>query len=185
MPEMYYTTMSFFGDNFDVKEAILSIRGPNGAIDFNSVIPIPDNVLKSSKSRRGRMATSEVEYHDAFLKDLRWQYKNANLDLPDLSEYNWSILTAYLKLPDEFYNVFGWCDYAWGSRWNATNVEIINDTTIFFGTPLNPPWAVIAKISEINPDVKINVKISSKYSEKEYSSETIFQGGYEFFFHRF
>lgn len=66
-----------------------------------------------------------------------------------------------IPVPEEIKNgeivdKLSWCTNRWGTKWNAYEIECVNDSTITFWTAWGPPSKVIKKLSELFPDITIS-----------------------------
>lgn len=47
---------------------------------------------------------------------------------------------------------YDWCNQFWGTKWNASDTEIIDNDTIRFDTAWSNPEPILLKLAEIYPD---------------------------------
>ena len=74
-----------------------------------------------------------------------------------------------------WFNGYNWNRENWGTKWNACETTIIDDDTVSFETPWNPPFPVLQAISEYFKDEEMEV--SAKYWDDSVTKFWSIDGG--------
>ncbi len=132
----------------DVQMIITSLRGPNGALDFESVLPIPAALRDI---HQGGQHINGAYYS-------RWREEV----LPDGSIHRTAIpaeeLTR-LRAEHDFDCPMNWCIRHWGSKWNAETYERDWDgSSILFDTAWNPPMGFVRALSRKYRDIQFELR---------------------------
>lgn len=158
-------------------EAIKSDEHGLGSIDFNKLIPMPPelNIEEGSRTKHGLKA-----YKD-FLEVYNFN-REPNIDLgsipekaeqaflrvrPDVDSTAWSLgKQAYQN--KQKYGAHSWYDWRtknWGTKWDAYGYESgvhVDGHSLRFQTAWAPPQPVIAKLSEMYPDLDFTHQYASE-----------------------
>ena len=156
MPNYVKNILSFDGDQDQVSRLFFAIQGENAPVDFSKLIPMPPELEIESGSR----TTAGFKKYMAFLADTGFHtemepaYLSAH---PEIDREEWELgKQAFHNLQN-----FGcptwyeWRIQNWGTKWNASSVEIMNDRLSFL-TAWNAPKPVMEKLSEMFPAVSIH-----------------------------
>ena len=152
-----------------------------GGIDFNKIIPMPECLKNSESSGNVTMGLAllnkgELE-RSLFLPltaehylDHHWVKQLGIKTVEELKDYiakeKPEILIAGQKAIDNYEATghtswYTWSNANWGTKWEAysQNFERIDDETVelCFDTAWGTPDPVLEKLSELNPDLEIEV----------------------------
>lgn len=108
------------------KGVLDSLAGENGAVDFNTVLPMPGEDSPTFTATKTEFAPGIVGY--GF----------------------------------DGYSPMDWARQHWGSKWNAYDIDRVNDTTVRFDTAWSHPEPVITALSLKFPDAPIDVKYADE-----------------------
>jgi len=164
MPNHITNKVTFIGPQKRVEEVLEKIKNRKGeegeytCIDFNNILPMPEE-LRGTCSPPRRISEDEYKKEVAkFSKDPENQ-----IFRPGITK----------KMYDDYMKRFGaadwykWACNNWGTKWNAydQSYEGMNETnsgcveaTIIFDTAWSTPIPVIEKLSEMFPDIHIELK---------------------------
>lgn len=152
-------------------EILEVIKGENGIIDFNKIIPMPKELDIESGSRGEHGYESYCKY--VLSNNTSKEEWIANNDIDK----------ECFELGEKYYNNvryygaktwYEWCWDNWGTKWNAYDIEFLDEGTfdgveftsslfeydgrqkgVMFSTAWNAPIPVIGKLSEMFPNVTI------------------------------
>ena len=151
---------------FGVEAAVQSYE----YFDFQKLLPIPESLLMPSgyeeiqliKAVMSRIAQGIHTDH----RDIRYAIPSPDpqCDIPSIAERIGvtpeeaeTLGMAYLlnALRHGHTSWYGWCKENWGTKWNSSGLERIDDDTIAFNTADANPEPVIVELSVQNPDRQI------------------------------
>lgn len=152
-----------------VEEILNFVKSENSEFDFKKIIPMPEGLNIES----GGPAELGLEYYALLRKREKYSCLFA-VDVKDAieaieGEENFEQIKdlgkkAWLNLINYGYSTwFGWCVEYWGTKWNASEVEI-KDNVISFETA----WACPTKIL-----IALSKKFSTTNFSFKYASESI------------
>lgn len=176
MPNHVVNHLNFVGESTRIKELLNTIKNEEfgfGSIDFNKIIPMPEelNISGGEELERG------LQIYKAFIEVLTFDGANSDIDLLNIPEEKEKIfLKARTSIDEEEWNLgkqayknihkyrypnwYGWCIDNWGPKWNAYYCSEFNEATenctkISFNTSYSAPHSVVKKLSLMFPDVEI------------------------------
>jgi hypothetical protein len=139
-------------------EAIIdSLFNENNEIDFNNIIPMPEELLKVTSPVR---ILTEAERNAEIAEHER---KKAN-NIPTFSD-SFSITQ---EMSDDYINRFGannWYDWAlanWGTKWGGYDAERTSPDTVRFLTAWGTPFNAIETLSVLYPDHEFFVSFADE-----------------------
>ncbi|MCR5456632.1 MAG: hypothetical protein K6F14_00985 [Clostridiales bacterium] len=173
MPNYVKNKINFNGSDKDIKELLERIKSDElglGTIDFQKVIPMPEDLMIESGSR----TTNGLKMVDSYIKEnnLRGLLSKATADelkteldkhtseLPDDEQSTWEIgvKSAANILKYGYPNWYDWSCDNWGTKWNACGysegVDYADNEYLEFDTAWSAPVPVIAKLSEMFPKIE-------------------------------
>jgi len=173
MPNHVTNILKFWGDRLKISEMTENIKNDNfvfPSIDFNKLIPMPEelNITSGSNTNRGLEAYKNfIEVYtlagtreDADLLNIPEESEKAFLDLrTDIDHNDWELgkkaFQNELKYGAPTW--YEWCVGNWGTKWNAYDFEESGNAkdTIKFDTAWSAPHPVIAKLAEMYLDIEI------------------------------
>jgi hypothetical protein len=159
MPNHITNIIKIIGDSKTVAEVIESIKGEERAIDFNKICIMPEELKNTISPSR---IVSEEEYEKAFLIQAE---KLANGTYNDMFD---SGLPITSKMSVDYYKRFGcdnwndWSRNAWGTKWNAYDIEVISENEIKFDTAWSTPLPVFETLSKRFPTLEIHVRYADE-----------------------
>ena len=177
MPNHITNILTITGKQNEVEKCLKSIKGTGeeGAtlIDFNKIIPRPkslDITSGSSVDNAVAILKNDVRYFEGMLQ-YPWvkeegltsteqikEHLKSNLSPQDFEEGRMAIENIKKYGCKDWYS---WSIKYWGTKWNAFDVQVVPTTrgcTIYFTTAWSPPGPVVAKASELFPDLLFTLK---------------------------
>jgi hypothetical protein len=142
MPNHVTNFLTFKGEQKQIDELINKVKRKDTLFDFNSFYPMPKELKKTTSPAR---IVTEEEY-------LKEQEKPDNL---------YKSITQ--KMSDELIAKYGhndWYDWSienWGTKWNCYDCCEFENGFQFL-TAWSTPYKAICKLSELFPEVEINVR---------------------------
>ena len=172
MPNHVTNIIEIKGDPARVKalfEAVKSDEHGLGSIDFNKIIPMPPdlNIEEGSRTKRG------LEAYNDFIEVYTFNGKKEDFDLlnipekaeqaflrvrPDIDRTAWDLGRQAFQNEQKYGTPtwYKWRIKNWGTKWNAYGYKDgvqFDGKSLRFLTAWAPPQPVIAKLSEMHPDL--------------------------------
>lgn len=170
MPNYVRNILELYGPEERVEALKARMRGDNGDVDFNAIIPMPRtlDIPHGSGTNRGMLAAKYLRgmiSPEDFEKEARgWLRNGDGADTPD------AVLNALVRdgrcdvnlgevaldnIHDHgFPNWYRWCLEHWNTKWNALNITV-EGAEIRFDTAWAAPLPVIARLADEFPDLRI------------------------------
>jgi hypothetical protein len=160
MPNHVSNEVEFSGNQEKIDELFAFIKGEtlkedeDSHIDFEKIIPFPQE-LKHTASPSNIVSQAE---HDEWVR---------RRDNNELSQFEIESKPITQKMSDDFKTKYGhdnWYDWRWdfwNTKWNAYSQKR-EGNVIFFDTAWSTPYPVFQKLSEIFPQVIIDVKFADE-----------------------
>lgn len=134
-----------------------------GSVDFNVLIPMPEelNIESGSRGENGYRAYKEFLRESAGLtaeQASALERQRIGEIAADPDRTSWELGKKYYENEQKygFTTWYGWCNAHWGTKWNAYDCTHNNTAHEFeFLTAWCSPEPVIKKISERFPDITI------------------------------
>ena len=163
MPNHTANNFTVTGPKADVLRFVAQIKGNDSEIDFNKVLPIPDE-LRGTSSPSRIMTQEEI--------DQIWAEWNKRKDEGKLSSFEMERpmgLGITQAKYDEFILKYGYADwydwsiFNWGTKWNAYDVtewsinecsEYTASATIYYETAWSPATALWLNVSKNYPTLE-------------------------------
>ena len=163
MPNHTANNFTVTGPKADVLRFVAQIKGNDSEIDFNKVLPIPDD-LRGTSSPSRIMTQEEI--------DKIWAEWNKRKDEGKLSSFEMERpmgLGITQAKYDEFILKYGYADwydwsiFNWGTKWNAYDVtewsvnecsEYTTSATIYYETAWSPATALRLNVSKDYPTLE-------------------------------
>ena len=156
MPNYVKNILSFDGDPDQVSRLFSAIKGENGLMDFNKLIPMPPELEIESGSRTDAGFKEYMGFvaDTGFRTELEQPYLAAP---PEIDREEWDLGKQTFHNIREFGcpTWYEWRVQNWGTKWNASSAEIAEGRMSFL-TAWNAPEPVIEKLSEMFPTVSIH-----------------------------
>ena len=172
--------LSFDGDPAQVDRLFSAIQRDHSPLDFNKLIPMPTELEIESGSRTNAGFKKYMEFvaDNGYIAEMESAYR---ADHPEIDREGWNLGKQALHNV----KIFGyptwyeWRIQNWGTKWNASSVEIL-DGRLSFLTAWNAPKPVIEKLSEMFPTVSIhhiwaNEDIGYNCGERTYRNGAVTQ----------
>lgn len=132
--------------------------------DFNKMIPMPESLEVESGSTEDiaiEAVLRKLSKHRFLGKnycsmdddDYKKRVENHGKSEDELAELGLQYISNKIKYGATTW--YDWCCNNWGTKWNAYELEIIDDDTIMFQTAWSSPEPVIEKLAEMYPDAHI------------------------------
>ena len=185
------------------KHVIDSLAKGESAVDFETVIPMPD-ILRAGEDGIGISSRVQdwvlLAVGATTLRDLRTPVEWSTTDLVQVikSLGRSNALRSYLEgpFPKDFddrdfaaflrgiqaYRTHGkidWYEWSianWGTKWNSYDVERLNDETVRFDTAWNHPGPVIVALSKKFPTERIRIRWADEDTAHNSGDETYLNG---------
>jgi hypothetical protein len=195
MPNYVQNVLTLSGEQADIASLLAFVKGKNGLLDFNTLIPMPESLAIVSGSltepsyaayaykakgeataflvaRHKEYCAKEGEISLSGFVDHLVQCGDADYDLGQAAYENKRLYGA-----TDWYD---WCVGNWGTKWNAMEVDIsLEDNTIRFQTAWSAPTPVIEKLAKLFPDVNIH-HIWSDEGIGQNCGDVLYIGGIEY-----
>lgn len=180
MPNWVINEIQFKTTDEKFTEIVNTITSEEGYLDFNKILPMPEELIITAgsitdlaleayrKYKEGSSLEEAVSDKTAgFIDDNT--IKNSTGVKIDLDD---SPKMRVIKFGERYHrNIeeFGaptwyeWCIDQWGTKWNASRTEIMYEKkTIRFATAWSNPYPVIERLSEMFPDIDMEVKYADE-----------------------
>lgn len=162
MPNHVTNQLTITADNLD--EILKSIAGEE-AIDFESIIPMPDglyfepaeHIIEYAKYVFNPMADNRSKWYF----DLSSQRGQA---LSNFDDADWQMfLRCLINLHETGYATWhDWSIEHWGTKWNCYRVEQASPDVIRFKTAWSAPKPVIEKLSKLHPGATFRLEYADE-----------------------
>ena len=187
MPNWCYNEIRAKCSEEEAKQIMEEIKGPNGDVDYNSIIPMPITIPYYTVDE-----TFLLECLAAFctIQNVPWPKMSIVKDLYMKNMYSSYINKKYVVSRQQhdimyligqlvYYNLttngyLSWYDWHlnnWGVKWNASNSEVDQydgDLIISFDSPWWTPNRVLEQLSKNHPDVESKVDLSGEIDRDYY-----------------
>ena len=156
MPNYVKNFLSFDGDPVQVDRLFSAIKGENGLMDFNKLIPMPSELEIESGSRTAAGFKKYMEFvaDTGFSTEMEPAYLAAH---PEIDREEWDLgKQAYQNI--QKYGCPTWYEWRiqnWGAKWNASGAEVL-DGWLSFLTAWNAPKQILEKLSQMFPSITIH-----------------------------
>ena len=161
MPNYVNNIISLEGANLD--RVFEFVKGADSDFDFNTIIPMPESLNIESSSimelsyacelyKQEKTVSEILQYRlvkGETVPKLIHRLKKQHQINDDLGKAAYSNKKKYGST-----DWYSWCVNNWGTKWNAMDVSVGNNT-IEFDTAWSAPIPVIEKLAEMFPDVTI------------------------------
>ena len=163
MPNHTANNFTVTGPKADVLRSVAQIKGNDSEIDFNKVLPIPDE-LRGTSSPTRIMTQQQI---DEIWAD--WNKRKAEGTLSSFEMERPMGLGITQAKYDEFILKYGYADwydwsiFNWGTKWNAYDVtewsinecsEYTASATIYYETAWSPATALWLNVSKNYPTLE-------------------------------
>ena len=187
MPNWCYNEIRAKCSEEEAKQIMEEIKGPNGDVDYNSIIPMPITIPNYTVDE-----TFLLECLAAFctIQNVPWPKMSIVKDLYMKNMYSSYINKKYVVSRQQhdimyligqlvYYNLttngyLSWYDWHlnnWGVKWNASDPEVDQhdgDLIISFDSPWWTPNRVLEQLSKNHPDVEFKVDLSGEIDRYYY-----------------
>lgn len=182
MPNHVTTEIELLGSEQDVLAVRKFIKSEKSPFDFNKIVKLPKE-LEGTVSPMTNISKKEYKEQEKVNALLKEKIKNGiELTIEEKRKVEFGLsrkLTA--ELSAEYILKFGadnWYDWNllnFGTKWNCYehfNMENGDENEFWFQTAWSHPFPILKKLSEIFPDVTINIKYADEdfgYNVGEYT----------------
>ena len=187
MPNWCYNEIRAKCSEEEAKEIIEEIKGPNGDVDYNSIIPMPITIPNYTVDETflfeclAAFCTiqnvpwpemSMIKY--PFMKELYSHYINKKYVVSRQQHdimYLIGQLVYYNLTTNGYLTWYDWHWNNWGVKWNASDPEVDQhdgDLIISFDSPWGMPDKVLEQLSKKHPDVEFKVDLSGEIDREYY-----------------
>lgn len=159
-----------------------ALHGPDGEVDFNQVVPQPEELRKLA-------AEFKVFDNPGEAKVFQQLQEEANAKLPEafrtdgqtyaLTREQHEALVAKYGAALDWYH---WRTQSWNTKWNAydishePNYTVTDGAAIQFNTAWATPMPVLKKLSEMFPEETLTVHFADEDLGSNYGSFTLLNG---------
>lgn len=155
MPNWVMNKVVFYADKVRVNDIREGIKSGNCIFDFNTLIPMPESL----NMIEGSMADVDVKCfmaEDGFDADhLKNKYNMTDKEYDEARKRGEIYINNKLKYGHRSW--YGWCCENWGTKWNASEPQWLDDCTLMFKTAWGCPVPIFEKMSKEWPDVEFDV----------------------------
>ena len=156
MPNWVKNIVEFSGSRERVRELLEFIRGDESPIDFQKIIPMPEELNIEAGSRTDDGYKNYKQYKSGGitgeLQKKREQYAREHPDCWKLGKRAYENEEKY-----GFKDWYDWCIAKWGTKWNACDASDAGNNTISFETAWDCPYGIFEELSKLFPDVSFEV----------------------------
>ena len=157
MPNHVQNRITFSGTMKDVERVFDFLKGENTVIDFNKIIPMPEelNITNSSEG------TSGMNYL-LYLQD-KVMYSHLIGDYERVESFPEERKNKCIELGETYlsnlskYGYTTWYEWScanWGAKWNAYNTYREGDT-LYFQTAWSAVPEIVSEIAKVFPEVSL------------------------------
>lgn len=153
MPNWTSNQLIIEGDKNQMKAVLDFIKGENGVIDFNKIIPMPE-ILRNTVSGACTIDGQQVNswYEDTSIAN--WEERSKTQRLFTDEENAELEKVGYTSWYD-------WCCDKWGTKWNACDPDIEAEyddwVEIRFDTAWSPPAPVVEVLRARFPNLDVRL----------------------------
>lgn len=186
MPNWCYNEIRAKCSEEEAKQIMEEIKGPNGDVDYNSIIPMPITIPHYTVDETFLLEClaafctiqnvpwpemSMVKY--PFMKEKYSRYINKKYVVSRQRHdimYLIGQLVYYNLTTNGYLTWYDWSNHNWGVKWNASNPEVDYDgeLIISFESPWWMPERVLEQLSKKHPDVEFKVDLSGEIDREYY-----------------
>lgn len=155
MPNHITNRVKFKSDDRLKVEAIMQkIASPENPFDFNQIIPMPKELVGTTSPA---FVVEDEKYQEEYAKYLAEKDK----------EHSFARMPITRKMQVDYLNRFGadsWYEWSlknWDTKWNSYSHKVEGDT-ITFETAWSHPDIIIRTLSEMFPDVTMEVEFADE-----------------------
>lgn len=172
MPNYCMNKIELSGKNQDIKNLLDFVGSEESVFDFNKIIPIPPSI---KDTERGSVAFAS-EAVCWYLKEkkitshLKWLLDRYNITEEELPgkiqawqqenkvklELGYRIIENR-KLYQGYGDWYEWCIANWGTKWEACDPEV-RENTIVFETAWSPATPIVEKLAKMFPQLNFLYK---------------------------
>lgn len=160
MPNYVANRVVLVGSDENIKKVVELVKGDEGVFDFNKIVPMPETFIKYDTTNHPNGKQLVVGQR------ISWEKDSPVVTEELVEEYKQAT-----REQEEKYGVVGWYDWRlrnWGTKWNACDARVTEDGVFFFDTAWNAPIRVLAALSKLFPEVKIQFA----YADEDWSYNT-------------
>lgn len=181
MPNWCFNEISIDCSEEEAKRIMEEIKGSNGNVDYNKIIPMPITIPNYTVSESflfeclaAFCTIQEVPWprvdmiQDPFVRTMYTEYINKKYVVsrqPHDIMYLIGQLVYYNLTTNGYLIWYDWSNNNWGVKWNATNSEVWQDKGklfIVFDSPWWTPVRVLEQLSKKHPEVEFKVNLSGE-----------------------
>lgn len=177
MPNWVATEVTFKGNDEDIKKVLEKVSSEDSQFDFNKLIPMPESLnIESGSQSALAYAYYYVRKFNALppsshFKDMDTVICRVEKDITVSSQ---EVLKSGKQLYEnkKKYGAttwYDWCCSNWGTKWNAYNVGIY-DNTLSFATAWSFAEPVMRRLSELC--TQYNVEFDGEWADEDMGSNT-------------
>lgn len=187
MPNWCYNEIRAKCSEEEAKQIMEEIKGPNGDVDYNSIIPMPITIPNYTVDETFLLEClaafctiqnvswpemSMIKY--PFMKKLYSHYINKKYVVSRQQHdimYLIGQLVYYNLTTNGYLTWYDWHWNNWGVKWNASDPEVDQhdgDLIISFDSPWGMPDKVLEQLSKKHPDVEFKVDLSGEIDREYY-----------------
>lgn len=177
MPNHVENYISLQGDPKKIRSMLKAIQSDElgiGSVDFNKIIPMPENLNIEAGTRTDRGLQAYRDFIEAYtagrsaedalkaLENIPAESEEAFLRRrTDIKHDEWELgKTAWNNIRQ--YGAptwYDWCIANWGTKWNAygydDTIDYHDGTPLYFQTAWSAPHPVLEKLTEMFPEIEL------------------------------
>jgi hypothetical protein len=193
MPNWVRTRLTFNGEQSRIDELKAFVKSETkdesgelhtNLFDFNNVVPMPEelNIPSSSSAEWGmRYLLLNAKHSILWTVDDRSfmeRMEKQKEENPDRFNNDVELGKKYLSNISKYGHTtwYEWHCANWGTKWNACEVEWVNDNQVEFETAWSFCFPIVEKLSKLFPDVAIEFSYADEDSGSNTGTGTIKNG---------
>ena len=193
MPNWVRTRLTFNGEQSKIDELKAFVKSETkdesgelhtNLFDFNNVVPMPEELnIESGSSGDWGMRYLLLNAKSSFLwtdddRSFMERMEKQKEENPDRFNNDVELGKKYLNNISKYGHTtwYEWHCTNWGTKWNACEVEWVNDNQVEFETAWSFCFPIVEKLSQLFPDVAIEFSYADEDSGSNTGTGTIKNG---------
>ena len=193
MPNWVRTRLTFNGEQSRIDELKAFVKSETkdesgelhtNLFDFNKVVPMPEELnIESGSSGEWGMRYLLLNAKSSFLwtdddRSFMERMEKQKEENPDRFNNDVELGKKYLNNISKYGHTtwYEWHCANWGTKWNACEVEWVNDNQVEFETAWSFCFPIVEKLSQLFPDVAIEFSFADEDCGSNTGTGTIKDG---------
>lgn len=188
MPNWVTNRIVLYGtEQKDINEVIDFLKGDNGDMDFNKIIPMPEELrstscgsvedlawdyfeiteLRNEEAANDRLTWNRYKERNIFTKDQLLKYMEKEFQEVLEEECKYKNIIEYGKHLHNLHQKYGFHDWYewscknWGTKWNACDAER-EENVIKFETAWNNTGMLMLEVTKLFPEVTMGYEFADE-----------------------